>query len=67
MMLNCEECRCWLARREPRDEPPVAGECRRHAPRPGAGRAEWPVTMALDWCAEGLPHTAPEDPNANEE
>jgi hypothetical protein len=56
MICNCEDCKCWMPEgTDRRDDPPMVGECRRRAPAENGGvRALWPVTMALDWCAEAI-------------
>lgn len=53
--VACKDCLWW----EPCDE--REGQCRRHAPAPVPNtwldpdqgyEAEWPVTLATDWCGE---------------
>lgn len=54
-MAFCKDCKHWLPRRQGNMK--VAGECRRHAPRPETSGAavtetQWPVTLEDSGCAE---------------
>ena len=47
---NCGDCRWWIA---PKPGIYKRGDCRRHAPAPGAQpNYLWPRTRAADWCGD---------------
>lgn len=54
-MASCKDCKHWLPGRQGNMK--MAGECRRHAPRPETSGAavtetQWPVTLEDSGCAE---------------
>lgn len=61
----CAVCRFWdgdIATDDPAHGDLTLGACRRYAPHVVTGtgseepeRAVFPLTLGLDWCAEGLP------------
>jgi hypothetical protein len=67
--VRCEDCRFWDTSSSLRDEEDTA-VCRRHAPfavDDRSGRAMWPYTEDIDWCAEGERDTSRDEETARGE